>query len=143
MSVPAHDAHSGFRWVALAEPLDADPPADNRRQHVRVRQDDVSWLNNARLKYGPPVQVLNISVGGVQIGTKEALRPGATIVIEFARADGPLVVPVRVLRCQEPKHKFDWYRSGCQFKRPLDLPELIDLQRHQRATTHILMDAAR
>jgi hypothetical protein len=119
----------------VEEPADAAPPAGDRRRFVRVRPNDVPWLDGAKLKYGPPVQILDISAGGMLLGTRDELTPGSTIVIELSRAEGPLLVALRVRRCEPRKHEFDWYRSGCQFKRPFDVPGLLHLRTREPITS--------
>jgi hypothetical protein len=109
-------------------PLDVDLSAlaADRRAHERLTISALDWLNDVRLKYGPSVSLIDLSVGGAQIETtSHRLEPGRTVVIEIAGADGgELSVPARVLRCGvtavAPQIT---YRGALEFKQPLALPE--------------------
>jgi hypothetical protein len=97
----------------------------NRRAHERLTVSELSWLNQVRLKYGPPVSLLDLSSGGAQIETTgHRLQPGSTVVIEIASARGDFAVPSRVLRCAissiTPQTT---YRGALEFKRLLRMPD--------------------
>ena len=59
----------GLKVVCLADSIMNQYEDTDRRGHMRLSLDDVRWLRSARLKYGPDVRVLDISVGGIRIET--------------------------------------------------------------------------
>jgi hypothetical protein len=96
-----------------------------RRTHPRHGASDLSWLDAARLKYGPAVTVIDLSRSGLQIETHgHPLQPGTTVVVELMGADRAFIVPARVRRCQvsavSPALAF---RGGLAFRRALIFPE--------------------
>ena len=67
-----------------------------RRGHLRLGVDDVRWLRSrARLKYGPDVRVIDISIGGILVETDGHLRPDSNICV---RARGGWAHPDAVAR---------------------------------------------
>jgi hypothetical protein len=112
--------------VCLADAI-MDPYEDHeRRGHMRLGQDDIRWLRSARLKYGPDVRVIDISVGGILVETKGQLRPDANIVFELSGPMSSILVPSRVLRCRVASFgDVMRYQGACSFKRPLDIPGLV------------------
>jgi Family of unknown function (DUF6982)/PilZ domain len=99
-------------------------PSD-RRAHERHTVSALEWLNEARLKYGPGVSLIDLSVGGAQIETQgHRLHPGSTLVIELAGRQGEFAIPARVIRCcvsQIVPHPT--FRGALEFKRPFSFPE--------------------
>src|ERR1700730_4082029 len=89
----------GLGPVCAAVVADAD-----RRAHPRLSARELRWLRAARLKYGPPVRLIDLSVGGALLESDAPLRPGSTLALELAGAgpvgSSPVVVPLRVVRCQ-------------------------------------------
>jgi len=62
---------------------------------------ELSWLTEARLKYGPTVALIDLSSGGAQIETTSyRVQPGSTVVFEIMRGDGKVAIPSCVLRAQ-------------------------------------------
>lgn len=107
---------------AIIEPYDDA----ERRGHLRLGVDDVRWLRSARLKYGPDVRVIDISIGGILVETDGQLRPDSNIVFELSGPVSSILVPSRVLRCRAAS--FDEvmrYQGACAFKRPLEIPDLL------------------
>jgi len=99
--------------------------ASERRAHERHAVSALAWLNQVRLKYGPRVALIDLSVGGAQIDVRQSLRPGTTVVIEIAGRKGDVMIPSRVVRC----HVTDivpsvTYRGALEFKQPFALPEV-------------------
>lgn len=97
-----------------------------RRAHRRHAAEEIPFVNKVRLKYGPAVALIDLSIGGAQIQTTNfRLQPGSTLVLEITGSRGDVSVPARVLRCQlasllpEPV-----YRGALAFKRELDLQAL-------------------
>jgi hypothetical protein len=101
---------------------------DNRRSSIRRTLSELSGLNQVRLKYGPPVSLLDLSTGGAQIETTSyRLQPGSTVVVEIAAGSEKIAVPSRVLRAYVSKIlPAATYRAALAFKRPLDLPQLTE-----------------
>jgi len=111
--------------VCLADAIIRPYQDSERRGHMRLSMDDIQWLRSARLKYGPDVRVIDISVGGILIESETALRPDSNIVFELAGPTGSILIPSRVLRCRVSSlNGVTRYRGACAFKRPLTLPEL-------------------
>jgi hypothetical protein len=103
----------------------ARPEPANRRRSQRLSAGDVQWLQGARLKYGPKVRIIDISSGGMLVETETPLRPGAKMVFELSGADGPVLVPCRVLRSAPANDGGGAaFRSACAFIRPLTIPEV-------------------
>jgi len=102
-----------------------DPAAD-RRADRRLTVSELSWLNHARLKYGPDVSLIDLSGGGAQFETTSyPLQPASTVVIELAAGGQTWPLPARVLRCQITSlTPHPTYRGAVAFKRPFDLQEI-------------------
>ena len=107
--------------VALFERFSKD--SDDRRAHPRFRADDLWWLRGTRLKYGASVEVIDLSISGALVETEFRLQPGSNLVLELVGLEGPMIVPLRVVRCQVARIAGSVrYHGACAFKRPLDLP---------------------
>ena len=93
-----------------------------RRAHRRLTIAELSWLRYARIKYGPDVSLIDLSVGGAQIETTSyPPQPGSTVVIELAAGERTWPVPALVLRCHLASlAPHPTYRGGLAFKRPFD-----------------------
>ncbi|MGE3513181.1 MAG: PilZ domain-containing protein [Vicinamibacterales bacterium] len=111
--------------VASTAPEAAQSVAE-RRAHRRHAAEEIPFVHKVRLKYGPAVTLIDLSIGGAQIQTSNVrLQPGSTLVLEISGSRGDVSVPARVLRCQlasllpEPV-----YRGALAFKRELDLQAL-------------------
>jgi len=100
------------------------PP--ERRVYERHTVSALDWLNEARLKYGPGVSLIDLSVGGAQIETQgHRLHPGSTLVIELAGRHGDFSIPARVIRCHVSQIiPHATFRGALEFKRPFALPEV-------------------
>lgn len=97
----------------------------NRRTHRRLSATDLEWLRTARVKYGPEVQLVDVSTGGLAVETAHQLSPDSVVVFELAGPSGTVVVPARVLRSEiVTRDAMPRYRSACAFKRPLELSRL-------------------
>jgi hypothetical protein len=119
--------NAGNLALVIPERRELEPRApSNRRAHERLTVSELTWLNQVRLKYGPPVSLLDLSIGGAQIETtSHRLQPGSNVVIEIAAQDQELAVPARVLRCQvSGLAPLTTYRGALEFKRPIVLPEI-------------------
>lgn len=107
----------------VADPLPEHSAAE-RRTHDRRPPAELRWIREVRLKYGPPVALVNLSPGGVLLHSPSQLRPGVSMVLEIV-TNRVEAVPFRVLRCEvaELGQQGTIYRGACQFTRPLALPE--------------------
>jgi uncharacterized protein DUF6982 len=103
-----------------------------RRAHRRLTVSELSWLNHARIKYGPDVSLIDLSVGGAQIETTSyPPQPGSTVVIELAAGERTWPVPARVLRCHIASlAPHPTYRGALAFKRPFDFEEIAGVVQH-------------
>src|SRR6476659_6574190 len=103
-----------------------------RRAHRRLTAAELSWLSHARIKYGPDVSLIDLSVGGAQIETTSyPPQPGSTVVIELAAGDRTWPVPARVLRCRLASlSPHATYRGAVAFKRPFDFQEIAGVVQH-------------
>ena len=69
--------------------------------------------------------MIDISAGGLSFETSQALRLQSTVVFELTGTTRKLVVPARVVRSQIVSlNGTALYRSGCEFKSPLELSQL-------------------
>jgi uncharacterized protein DUF6982 len=104
----------------------------DRRAHRRLTAAELSWLSHARIKYGPDVSLIDLSVGGAQIETTSyPPQPGSTLVIELAAGERTWPVPARVLRCHLVSlAPHPTYRGAVAFKRPLDFEEIAGVVQH-------------
>lgn len=105
----------------------------DRRTHARMPVTQLEWVREVRLKYGPPVSLVDLSEGGALIQSSVQLRPGTTQVLEIV-AHRVEIVPSRVLRCHIAQLGKDGplYRGACQFKRPIDAIAHREQQRQAR-----------
>jgi hypothetical protein len=124
----AESSHSHLKLVLSATNAEQHAfgnPAADRRAHCRLPASELSWLNHARIKYGPDVSLIDLSAGGVQIQMASPLLPASTVVIELAAGERTWPVPARVLRCGVAAlapHLV--YRGALAFKRPFDFQEI-------------------
>jgi hypothetical protein len=97
----------------------------NRRAHPRLGAGDLGGLRTARIKNGPRVTLIDLSVGGVLLESDNRLCPGSVLALELV-GSSQIVVPLRVVRSQIASiREGALYRGACAFKRPLDLPDLL------------------
>jgi hypothetical protein len=110
--------------VAGASALETAAAATDRRAHLRVPADQLSWIREVRLKYGPRLSLVDVSDGGALVQADVRLRPGAELVMEIVGAQVH-AVPFRVLRSELARISEGGavYRGACEFKRPLNLAE--------------------
>jgi hypothetical protein len=97
----------------------------DRRASPRLTAREISWLSTVRLKYGPPVSLIDLSVRGALLETDLQLRPGSESVLELMGDGKHAIVPFRVLRCQVADLADGLrYRGALAFKRPMELSDL-------------------
>jgi uncharacterized protein DUF6982/PilZ domain-containing protein len=104
----------------------ADVQAESdRRAHPRLSAGELGWFRTARIKNGPRVTLIDLSVGGALLESDNRLCPGSVLALELV-GSSPIVVPLRVVRSQIASlREGALYRGACAFKRPLELPDLI------------------
>ena len=126
--------------VSLADAIELCVPVPNRRREARRRPGEVRWLRSARLKYGPSVDIIDISSNGILIRTNRELSPSDTIVFELSVATGSLLVVARVLRSRKVADSFsEWFETACRFKRPLVVPKVVaEMRERTDATARIV-----
>ena len=102
--------------------LPARDPIHERRSYTRVPAAELSWIREVRLKYGPPVSLVDLSAGGALLRSEIQLRPGTVRVMEIV-GHGVDVVPFRVLRCGIAQITPGGviYQGACEFKRQVSL----------------------
>jgi hypothetical protein len=100
--------------------------SDDRRAHARVPGVSLEWIDVARVKYGPEVNIVDLSTGGVLLESDHPLATGSRQALEIARADRSIVVPFGVLRSRISAlgQRGAIYRSACVFSKPLELTQL-------------------
>ena len=117
---------AAVRVAADRAKAEARKVSDDRRAHRRVPGRALDWINVARVKYGPEVNIVDLSRGGVLLESDQPLKPGSRQALEIAGAEKSIVVPFGVLRSRisalAPRGAI--YRAACAFSRPLELPEL-------------------
>jgi hypothetical protein len=97
----------------------------NRRAFPRLTAREITWLRSVRLKYGPSVLLIDLSVRGALFETGLQLRPGSESALELTGGGKQTVVPFRVVRCQVSDLTGGLrYRGACAFKRLLELGDL-------------------
>ena len=109
------------------ETLEA-PSQDERRAHIRHGAAALPWISVSRLRNGPSVSLIDLSVGGVLLEADVPLRPGARLTLEIAgQGDQPAIAPMHALRCEIAMldRTTARYRGACEFVRPLELPALM------------------
>src|SRR3954469_3034197 len=97
-----------------------------RRQHIRHSAASLPSIRGSRLRHGPPVSLIDLSVGGALVETAMQMKPGTSLALELA-GDTLSLVRMRVLRCGVPPVRAEAtiYRGACEFVRPLELPGLV------------------
>ena len=118
VSPPAFDAR-------LEEIL---PRGAERRTQPRFSLSGLRHRLVARHKYGEPVTLIDLSVGGVQFETPRFVRPDADVVLEIinSRTSEALQLVSRVLRANVAGLNGGiTYRAACAFRRPLADPTLL------------------
>jgi hypothetical protein len=108
-----------------------------RRTHVRFAASELHGLHAARVKYGPDIDVIDLSSGGVLFETAAPLTAESTIVLEFAGPTRTELIPSRIVRCQRVMTTDYRARSqgACVFRRPLRLKDLVTGITPSRAET--------
>jgi hypothetical protein len=117
--------------TGLANAAGSQSVAKDRRAEVRLSAEDASWLRSVRLKYGPQVRVIDVSIGGILVESDGApLAPQSSVVFELSGPTGTMLVPARVLRTQ-PIDGSTRFQTACAFKRPLSIELLAAVSREE------------
>jgi hypothetical protein len=97
----------------------------DRRAHPRLSVGELRGFRTARIKNGPRVTLIDLSVGGALLESDNRLCPGSVLALELV-GSSQIVVPLRVVRSQIASlRKGALYRGACAFKRPLELPAFL------------------
>jgi hypothetical protein len=107
-------------------PASSDP--SDRRIHARLTPGELRRALTARLKYGEPVTLVDLSAGGALVETSTILRPDTDLVLEIldSRTRNVTQVVSRVLRSQiAALGEVVTYRGACAFKQPISHPALV------------------
>jgi hypothetical protein len=102
-------------------------PADGRerREHHRLRAEDLQWLRRARVKNGPDLFLVDISPGGALVDARVQMNPGSSVTLELAGAGPSIHVPSEVLRCGIASLNGPaLYRGAFVFSEPIALEDL-------------------
>jgi hypothetical protein len=107
---------------------------DDRRSSIRRTLADLSWLTQIRLKYCPPVALIDLSAGGAQIEIAARLELGSTVVMQIGAESETFTVPSLVLRSQVSRivPEGTTYRTALAFKRRLERPEFLEPKKSDR-----------
>jgi PilZ domain len=109
-----------------APPVEAPATSGaDRRAYDRIAVGDLPWVRGARLKYGAPLSLIDLSIGGAQVESAVTLRPGSTIVVQIQGEDKDIALASQVLRCHIAAiAPVATYRGALAFKRAVRLPGL-------------------
>jgi hypothetical protein len=113
----------------VAPPIEVPGAATgaDRRAYERIAVTDLPWVKGARLKYGAPLSLIDLSIGGAQVESAVTLRPGSTIVVQIHGEDKDIALASQVLRCHIAAiAPVATYRGALAFKRAVQLPGLAD-----------------
>ena len=116
-----------------------------RRAHTRHRAADLPNIRVSRLRHGPTVSLVDLSVGGALVETDVQMRPGTSLTLEIASEnDAPMLVPMRVLRCEvaSVRSEATIYRGACEFSRPRPWPALVTSPRAAAPAAAVRLDAS-
>jgi uncharacterized protein DUF6982/PilZ domain-containing protein len=94
------------------------------RAYRRFPTSELAGLRTTRVKWGPEVSVINLSVGGVRFEGPGELATGSTVVLEFSGPTKTVLRTARVMRCQsyavESTARTD---AACAFRRPFPVDD--------------------
>ena len=104
-------------------------PTSERRQAIRRKRADLSWVRELWLRPGFDAALVNLSTGGALVETPHRLRPGARTVLRLIGTAGTWTVSGSVSRAWvasiEPEH-------GVVYRGALVFDEALDLSRADR-----------
>jgi len=119
------------------------PHGLDRRVYPRLTYQELNWLREARMKYGPAVRLLDVSAGGALFETQARVCPNTDLVLHLIGHNLDTVVPSRVLRAQIcALGEGPWYRSACAFRRSLDVTHLLGRRKDARAVDYLRAEFA-
>jgi Family of unknown function (DUF6982)/PilZ domain len=90
----------------------------NRRAYPRLAADQLRWLKRVRLKYGPAVSLIDLSVHGAFFEVESRLRLGDETNLELVAADERADVTGHIVRTEVIGLTADavLYRGACEFE---------------------------
>jgi hypothetical protein len=93
----------------------------NRRAYPRLAADQLQWLTRVRLKHGPAVALIDLSMRGAFFEVDYRLRLGDEANLELVAADEQADVTGHIVRTEVIGLSADGmrYRGACEFERPL------------------------
>jgi PilZ domain-containing protein len=98
----------------------------NRRSNPRFAANELRGLREARIRFGPQVSLVDVSVGGALIETDTCLKPDTEAVLELI-GNLQRTVPFRVVRSEAARVGGSLrYRGACAFTQPIDLADLLE-----------------
>ena len=108
---------------ALLDQQLSEHARDERRVALRKGRGDVPWLSGIKLKWGPELQLVNISSTGLLVETGSKFAPGSTTELHLSGPETNLVVPVRFIRSDVARidGRGVRYHAAAAFARELDL----------------------
>lgn len=98
-------------------------PPDERRGAERLPPDQTKWADNARLRPGLDVRIVDIGPRGVLIESPVRLQVGARVELALFESDGPRRLDLTgvVRRCNVSSLSPLTYRGGLEFDRAIEL----------------------
>jgi hypothetical protein len=118
-------AHAALNDLGAASAAARAEIDRDRRAHPRLSAHELRCIRRARLKHGPLVTLIDLSVGGVLLETDDRLCPGLDLTLEIVGSN-QVALPLRVVRAQIASlRERTIYRGACEFSQPLALPDLL------------------
>lgn len=114
-----------LQLVGLADEITTTGPWQEQRDHARLQSAGIPWLRSARLKYGPHVQVLDLSASGILFQSEQPLQVDDNTIIAITGPMGSVLVAATVRRCRTIMcGDMKRYEIACVFKRRLQLARI-------------------
>ncbi|MEP6916958.1 MAG: hypothetical protein ABJC89_14995 [Acidobacteriota bacterium] len=106
---------------------------------------EFEWIKSVRLKFGPPLSLIDLSAGGALVESSAPLRPGAIGALTMTGRTGSVeTASFRVLRCQVASLNGGLvYRGACVFDRMIVLPERFLSARDRTPTLAVSAEPTR
>jgi hypothetical protein len=104
------------------------PQGSERRAHRRLSSQELKWLREARMQYGPAVRLVDVSAGGALFEAPVRVSPNTDVDLHLVGRDLDTVMRSRVLRSHVVAiGDALWYRTACAFRRSFDVSVLLAL----------------
>ncbi len=103
----------------------AETPAPILRAYRRFPSSELPGLRTARVKWGPEVSIIDLSVGGVRFDIPGELAEGSTVVLEFSGSSKTVLRTAQIMRCHSLQEGESTARSeaACAFRRPFPVAD--------------------